>query len=204
MSGDRVLFIDLDGVIRRWNQPEAAIEAAYGLPAGALRQSAFAPELLLPAITGAISDELWRDRIGARLKKHVGAHSAHQAVREWSAPIGELDPNVLTVLDDFANAFRLVLITNATTRLHSDLRALGIDDRFDRIINSSAVGIAKPAREIYELALRLEQIAPEHALYVDDSPANIAAASLLGIRSHQFVDAVELQRFLSSAFATPT
>lgn len=199
MSGDRVLFIDLDGVLRRWNQPESAIEAAHSLPAGELRRIAFDPELLQPAITGVITDEAWRERIAERLQALFELNDAHAAVRAWSAPLGEVDRDVLAVLDALASALRLVLITNATTRLPSDLRALGITDRFDRIINSSAVGVAKPAREIYELALRLEGVGAQDALYVDDSAANIAAASALGIRSHLFVDAAGLRGFLSAA-----
>jgi hypothetical protein len=61
----RALLIDFDGVIRRWPASEANLETRYGLPAGAIRSVAFAPALLLPAITGEVSDESWRAGVSA-------------------------------------------------------------------------------------------------------------------------------------------
>ena len=51
------------------------------------------------------------------------------------------------------------------------------------VIDSSEIGIRKPDARIYEHALeKLGGVAPERSLFVDDYPANIAAAEALGIR----------------------
>jgi len=56
----QALLIDLDGVVRLWDpQLDLAIEQECGLSPGALRQAAFAPDLLA-AITGHSRDEEWR------------------------------------------------------------------------------------------------------------------------------------------------
>jgi len=48
-----VVVVDLDGVLRRWDPGVlAGAEAAFGLPAGALGEVAFAPALLSAAVTG--------------------------------------------------------------------------------------------------------------------------------------------------------
>jgi putative hydrolase of the HAD superfamily len=49
------VLCDLDGVLRRWPDM-SALDQAHGLPAGTLVAAAFAPERLLPALTG----EQWR------------------------------------------------------------------------------------------------------------------------------------------------
>lgn len=57
MSVARALLIDLDGVIRTWrSQEDPDRERGFGLPPGAIRRIAFAPEWLMPAITGQIAD----------------------------------------------------------------------------------------------------------------------------------------------------
>lgn len=53
MSMARALLVDLDGVIRSWrSQADLDREREFGLPPGVIRRIAFAPERLMPAITG--------------------------------------------------------------------------------------------------------------------------------------------------------
>ncbi len=62
------VFCDLDGVIRHWDNSQLYdLERAYDLGQGFTFQHAFQPELLSPAITGAISDEKWRERVYHKL-----------------------------------------------------------------------------------------------------------------------------------------
>jgi hypothetical protein len=78
------LLIDLDGVIRVWRtQEDPAAEAAFGLPPGAVRRVAFAPQRLQPVISGQISDELWRNQIHTQLAKEFPDGDAAGAVA-WS------------------------------------------------------------------------------------------------------------------------
>jgi putative hydrolase of the HAD superfamily len=57
MIAIKALLIDLGGVIRTWrSQDDPDTERAYGLLPGAIRRVAFAPERLLPAITGRVTD----------------------------------------------------------------------------------------------------------------------------------------------------
>jgi putative hydrolase of the HAD superfamily len=57
-----------------------------------------------------------------------------------------------------------------------------IAELFDAVIDSSEVGMRKPDPAIFALALReLGDIAPEHAVFLDDFPGNVAAARRLGM-----------------------
>ena len=64
----RGVVFDLDGVLRHFDSaPSARIEAEYGLDEGTIARIAFAPELLIPAISGTVSDEAWRASIATSL-----------------------------------------------------------------------------------------------------------------------------------------
>jgi 2-haloacid dehalogenase len=65
-----------------------------------------------------------------------------------------------------------------------------------RILLSGEVGIAKPDPRIFELFLARTGLRKESLLFVDDSPANIAAAQSLGWDAVPFTSARELEKAL--------
>jgi putative hydrolase of the HAD superfamily len=59
---------------------------------------------------------------------------------------------------------------------------LPLDELFDVVVDSSAVGIRKPNPAIYHLTLeRLGGVEPRRAIFLDDHPGNIAGAELAGL-----------------------
>ena len=60
------------------------------------------------------------------------------------------------------------------------------DDAFDAIVISSEVGVMKPELKIYRLALGQLKVEPAEAVFVDDMPANVEAARLLGMQAIRF------------------
>jgi 2-haloacid dehalogenase len=69
--------------------------------------------------------------------------------------------------------------------------------RFRDIVVSGVEKMAKPGREIFDLAAGRFGHAPEAMLFVDDSEANIAAARRLGWQVHHFSDAAGLRADLA-------
>lgn len=190
----RALLIDLDGVIRLWRvQEDPAAEAAFGLPSGTIRRIAFAPERLQPVVTGQIRDEVWRAQIRAQIAAEFPEADADGAVAWWSSPYGEVDAAVMELLAACRRHAAAVLITNATSRLPDDLHKLGIVDAFDHIINSSAVGAAKPDPAIFRAALAAANVTPAEALFVDDTPGHVEAARRLGIAGHHYAGPAALR-----------
>ena len=198
----RAILIDLDGVIRRWPASDEPLEKAHGLPSGALREVAFSAPLVVPATLGQVSDERWRESVVSELRERFPDARSGAAVAAWSASAGTVDRRVLDVLAEHAPDARLVLVTNATSRLDHDLEALGIAGRFHAVVNSSAVGVRKPALKALHLALQAGGVTADEALYVDDSARNVEAADALGIAAHRFVDVERLADFLRSAAAS--
>ena len=81
--------------------------------------------------------------------------------------------------------YRLAIITNNVIEFSDAWRSLmPVDELFDEVIDSCMEGIRKPSPQIFELALQRMNVADvANALFLDDYPANIAAAERLGIRS---------------------
>lgn len=193
------ILIDLDGVIRQWPGSDEPIETMYGLPVGSIRRTAFAPDLLDLAITGRITDEEWRRRTADKLLHEGGSPRAAEAVAHWSEQTGTLDRKVLALLEGRHASVRLILVTNATTRLARDLDAIGLAERFHGIVNSSDLGFKKPAEQVFRTALRQAGASAETALFIDDTSANITAAAALGITCHQYRAHAGLSTFLRQA-----
>ena len=171
-------------------------EQTSGLPPGTIRRVAFAPKLLLPAITGRVTDDMWRAAIEKQLRLRFPHADAAQAVQLWSEPVGVIDERVLDLLRTCRHRVKVVLLTNATSRLPRDLQRLGVADAFDHIVNSSDVGAVKPNAQIFRAALRAVQVAAAEAFYIDDTPDHVTAATQIGITGHMYAGAERLRAAL--------
>lgn len=192
------LVVDLDGVLRRFD-PAAGIrlERRLGLPAGIVTSFAHAAQLLEPALTGAISDATWRYRVAEELAALFGDAPAAEAVTAWAAERGEIDAAVLGLVS--AVSVPVVLFTDATTRLESDLAAAGLDGAFAAVVSSARTGVTKPDPAAFaaaEQAVARVGRSSGPIAYVDDSAANVAAARARGWRAWRFTDVPRMRGFL--------
>ncbi|HEU4410672.1 MAG TPA: HAD-IA family hydrolase [Polyangiaceae bacterium] len=178
----KAVLCDVDGVLRLWGDGMERLDRAYGLPEGTLASAAFAPGRLLPAIRGRVSDEAWRAAVAADLAPACGsAERAAALVAAWSTPRGEVDRVVLGLLTRARGRARVVLVSNATTRLEDDLAVLGVLGAVDAVVNSARVGLVKPEPELYRLAAAIAGVCPEECLFVDDALENVEAAHGVGM-----------------------
>lgn len=104
---------------------------------------------------------------------------------------------ILGILRACRKKAQLALISNATSRLPSDLQRLGIAGDFDYIINSSEVGFTKPDPNIYFAALNTVGATPGQTLFIDDNAGHVAAAMRLGIDGHTYTGANGLRQKLN-------
>lgn len=191
------MLTDFDGVVRHWPAAvTASVEDRHGLPRGSLAKTAFDPSILDDAITGRLTDSEWRIQVSRRLATQTDAATARSAVAAWSAGRGVVDQAAVRVLQAARSVAALGLVTNATTRLDDDLARLGLSDSFDFVVNSSAVGCAKPSRCFYEHAARRCGCESEAVLFVDDRPENVDAAIAFGFHGHLYRDPETLERLL--------
>ncbi len=81
----------------------------------------------------------------------------------------QLFPEVEEVLDDLRQGgFRLAVISNWDSRLHTLLTDLGLTDRFETVVVSSEVGHAKPDPRIFRAAEARLGLQPSQILHVGD------------------------------------
>lgn len=194
------LLVDLDGVLRRWPAVDDSLEEKFGLPAGSIRAVAFDRTLIDQVITGHLSDDEWRQHVAAELQARFPTVVALAAVKAWSEPCGEIDQDTLAVVRWARQRAKVCLVTNATSRLDSDLNFLGVRLEFDYIVNSSDIGSAKPDARVFEASLSLVGATAAHAVFVDDQKINVQAAMALGINGHLFTTPNALKEYLAETW----
>lgn len=92
------------------------------------------------------------------------------------------------LLESLRARFRIASLSN-TNELHWDrfTRDWQLPSRFDANFPSFAVGRLKPDADYFEHVLAALGVRPEHALFVDDHPLNVAAAQKVGLHARQAV-----------------
>jgi putative hydrolase of the HAD superfamily len=192
------LLIDMDGVLRRWDpRVTASVEERYGLPAGTLRRTAFAPSRLVPAVTGKLRHADWMNGVAEAIGEPA-------AVAEWEEYRGEVEPEVLDFVREVrAAGIRVGLATNATDRLDADLALLGLTEELDEVVNSSIVGFAKPAASYFAAACAQLGVPPRECLFVDDSERFVNGARAAGLSAFRWTGTADLP-YLRAALGLTT
>jgi putative hydrolase of the HAD superfamily len=203
MSGrpyDAVLC-DIDGVLRHWPAADD-IEIAHELPLGSLAAAAFRPSRLKPAITGSITDAQWRSEVARDLAYTCGSMSrAQSVVRAWSSLEPRPDDQVVSLLARARQFVTVALVSNATTRLEQDLGQLGLGDVADIVISSARIGVAKPDPGFYVIAAERAGTSVGRCLFIDDTAANVAAASEAGMIGVHYRRSKDLSAALAPLWA---
>jgi 2-haloalkanoic acid dehalogenase type II len=92
----------------------------------------------------------------------------------------ELYPEVEEELAWLAERFVVIAITNGNANLHT----IGIADQFDDIISSVNIGVAKPARRIFDVAIERSGVSSRETLHVGDhAESDIQGARDAGMRT---------------------
>ena len=192
------ILIDFDGVIRHWSGKEIEeSEMIAGVAKGSILSVAFSPEFLSPAIEGDITHEEWVGNVEKELSNRHGNSVALGLISGWNNASWEIDSELIEEIRTVAPQCKLVLVTNATSKLTSDLVSAGLQSELDIIVNSSDIGSAKPSSAFYQSSLSMANTTAKRSLFIDDGLSNVEAAISLGIDSIQHLrnaDTVEFVR----------
>ena len=89
-------------------------------------------------------------------------------------------PEVRPALEELRNDYKLIAVTNG----NSNLQKIGIDDLFHDVVTASNAGVAKPAPEIFDVAVRAGGAKAHQTLHVGDHPEiDVEGARAAGLRS---------------------
>ena len=196
------LLLDFDGVLRRWDPAVAAVvEREYGLSEGVLGEIAMQWGRLQPVLTGQVSHAEWMSSVadapgrvgrqpgtGPRRGGAVAALPGRGRPRRcWRSSARSGRPGV-----------RVGLGTNATDLLDADLAALGLVGELDVVVNSSVIGVHKPAPEYFQAACVALATPPARVLFVDDEDWAVRGARAAGLSAHRWGGHADL-RYLRAA-----
>lgn len=189
----RAVLFDFGGVIL--SSPFDAFaryERDAGLPAGIIRRinstdpdtNAWArlerSEIGIDDFVAAFEDEA--RRLGHRV----------DGARVLECLSGELRPRMVEAVRRCAEHLLTGLLTNnvltGVPAWSSGGSFADLLDTFDVVVESSQVGVRKPERAFYELALRRLGIRAEEAVFLDDLGVNLKPAREMGMHTIKVVD----------------
>ena len=199
----KAIFFDAAGTLFETTRPVGEIYASvaqqYGVNipipelAGRFRRSfSSAPPLAFPNASAheipRLERQWWRELVGkifapypdfARLDDFFSALFEHFSKPQTWTLYPETEQTLRALRQSHLT---LAVITNFDSRVLGILEGLGVSSCFDSVFLSSSVGYAKPAREIFQSALRYHSLRPEEAMHVGDSPLHdVAGAAGAGL-----------------------
>ncbi|MGA7521547.1 MAG: HAD family phosphatase [Acidobacteriaceae bacterium] len=119
------------------------------------------------------------------------------AIRAESAVLPD---SALGIVRQLAASEEYVLATvNNESRAMNEyrLKRFGLPELFSAFFTSCYLGVRKPDRRIYRIALDVLQRDPENVIFVDDRPENVAAAASLGIHGIRYAGSASLANELT-------
>lgn len=97
-----------------------------------------------------------------------------------------IEPTERLIADLKAAGYRLYVLSNMSREFIDFLRTKPVYRHFDGEVVSCEEHVVKPEPRIYEILLERYGLDPAATLFIDDRPANIAAAERLGIHGRHF------------------
>jgi HAD superfamily hydrolase (TIGR01509 family) len=175
------VFFDMGGVLLRTEDlsPRRKWEARFGLPEWGLADAVFNSEPSRRASVGRAGE----DGIWEHVARRFGLTEAEAAELQHDFWAGDrLDEPLVAYIGSLRPRYRTGLISNAWPSMRE---FVGQNDlvraAFEKVYLSAEIGIAKPDRRIYQLALDELGLVPGEAVFVDDQSENVEAAQALGV-----------------------
>lgn len=187
-SGIKAVIFDYGGVLARTVDPEprAAWERALGLAPGALTTAVHDEHLWVAAQNGSIQSDTHWQAVGEALKL---SEARLRGLRASFYGGDVLNRPLLACIDRLRQqGVTLGLLSNFSTDLRGMLAAQDLLQRFDHVAISAEIGVMKPAAAAYEAILGMLALPAPACVFIDDLPANVAAAQALGIHGIVFED----------------
>ena len=92
----------------------------------------------------------------------------------------EIFPEVVPALEALSERFVLIAVTNG----NANLETIGINHLFSHVVTAAMAGAAKPARQVFDLAVQVGGASAEQTLHVGDHPLyDVDGARSAGLRT---------------------
>ncbi len=192
----RIAVFDLGNVVVRWDRRylyEKLIADATELDWFLENVLTLAENAVLDR--GTPLPEMTRDLA----RRHPAQADLIDAFRtRWSETVGEVLDQTVAVLDELSEGgVPCYALSNWGADTFEQVRdGFGWLDRFAGVVISGQEGVVKPDPAIFTLLCERYRFEPDEAVFIDDSPANVAAAQALGFASLLFSESLDLRAAL--------
>ena len=187
-GGIEAVIFDYGGVLARTLdlEPRAAWERDLGLAPGDLTTAVHDERLWVAAQNGDIDSDAHWQAVGESLGL---SESQLHGLRASFYAGDVLNQRLLARIDRLRQqGMALGLLSNFSTDLRGMLEVQDLARRFDHIAISAELGVMKPDAAAYEAILGMLALPASACVFIDDLPANVAAARALGMHGITFED----------------
>ena len=177
------------GRVLAWTQhqePRAAWERRLGLAPGALTRAVHNEHSWIAAQRGTISIDAHWQEVSTALRLTPADMTALRAAF-YAGDV--LNMELVACIDRLrAHGLRVGLLSNFSADLRTMLAQQDLLRRFDALAISAEIGMMKPEAAAYQAILAMMQMEAHTCVFIDDVPANIAAAQAVGLHGIVFED----------------
>jgi putative hydrolase of the HAD superfamily len=177
-------------------------ERELALQPGVLNRVMFGSDAWHRVLIGQVSlEDYWRE-IGPAL----GLHTVEEieAFRHRYFADEAVNEGVLDLIRRLNSRYKLAVLSNSPPKLAQWLRDWEILDLFDVVVCSGDEGLVKPDPAIFRLTLERLEVAPEEAVFIDDTLGHVEAARSLGLHGVRFTTAQALESELAGLLKRET
>ncbi len=187
----KTIIFDLGGVIITLDQPEAIRRfQQLGLQDAVSQLDTYTQGGIFGELEeGKISAETFRQELSRMAGRELTYDECRHAWLGYAKEVPQR--NLDTLLRLRSEGYRVVLLSNTNPYMMSWVRSAefdghghSIDYYMDACYCSYELGVMKPSQNFFHKVLMAEHISPAEALFIDDGPRNVAAASQMGMRTY--------------------
>jgi putative hydrolase of the HAD superfamily len=190
-------MLDVDGVLVRGRPQDGLhfstdLEKDLGLSVSVLQEKFFKP-YWSDIVTGRQPLVKQLKAVLADIAPHLGVETL---INYWFDNDARIDLDVLDGLACYRNkGVRVFLATNQEhLRAKYLMETLGLSAHVDGMLYSAALGHRKPSPEFYRLATGKVDALPSDIVLIDDTPANVEAATAFGWNGVHWSDGMSLEQ----------
>ena len=149
---------------------------------------------------GSLTDAVLKEEIRSRLPEDL-YDVACKVYDHWVQTMEPVEGMQELICDLQKSDKKLYLLSNISISFAETYQEVKwikeLFDRFDGLVLSGPIGLAKPNKEIFEYLLNKYNLTAEECLFIDDSEKNILGAEKAGIKGYLFDgDAKKLKNYL--------
>lgn len=191
------LVFDLGQVLLSF-EPQKYLEKLYDNPAKRerLMKTIFESRTWLDLDQGLIDEAEAYERMAEGLPAY--SEEILYVLEHWDEILVPIEPTVRLLHRLKEQGISLYMISNFHRRAYDRVRSrYSFFSLFDGIVISSHVELLKPDPAIFKKLVGTYSLTPETCLFIDDTPANVAAARSIGMKGLVFQDGEALEKELA-------